>query len=419
MATPRPRAPTHGALSISWPNSGTDLIPRAWFLAPGRFRSEHPVVSDGETVTAECLVVVRDSTATLDYPDTASNRRNGIERGQTVLEFRDERRLGAPAARWWPHGSSDVLREGAKATTWPADLVLPEEQAAGGNPLFVANPEELAASVATFDAANVDDQQVVMGNNPRYFVHVQSGTKHLFGLSKFVVFHGIGIDDYLDGMWLETSGTPARDHIEKLTGLPWEPLTTLPRALQQEFVQRFRAKRSLEAVLGAKVLSLGAVATKAAVRTTTRTSRRVMSPQELEQRLARQSELGRVGEKIALRFERERLAERLGAEAYRLVKHVAKDDVSAGCDIISDDPDGRRYIEVKASTGPVRRFFISEGELRMLRSVGENGYLYLVRITDEKKARGEVEVIANAGAWLDAPDVLHPVAFEARRPHKP
>ncbi len=96
-------------------------------------------------------------------------------------------------------------------------------------------------------------------------------------------------------------------------------------------------------------------------------------------REARNSALGRAGEELALRFERERLS-RLGHERLAgKVEHVAHTQGDGlGFDILSFEPDGReRFIEVKTTAfAKETPFFASSSEVEFARINAAGYHLY-------------------------------------------
>ena len=56
------------------------------------------------------------------------------------------------------------------------------------------------------------------GNAPKYFVHIQNGEKHSFGLSKFCAFKDISVEEYISTCRYKTNGGTTQKYIAKLTG---------------------------------------------------------------------------------------------------------------------------------------------------------------------------------------------------------
>ena len=217
---------TNQAWQIRWAPSRVHSIPQDWFAEIGSFKGRHPAGEGPTPGLADCQVIGRPSSATLVYASTANNRQHGVERGQMVLVFDGTRRNRIAAARWWSPGelhptTGDV---GAAALGVVAFRANPGQ---GWNPLLVANREELAQSVMAFEEAHPATQQRIMGNNPRYFVHVLDRQQHCFGLSKFVAFHEASPEQYRGELRLLKKGDATRDHIERLSGLPWKPVHSL------------------------------------------------------------------------------------------------------------------------------------------------------------------------------------------------
>lgn len=406
-------------LAISWRGFYTDIIPSTWFANVGSFRSRHPVQGDDFSVLAECRLLVRDRTATLTYPASAANVRNGIDQGQTVIRFVDAARAAVESVAWGPYGSAQLLPRKVRNISWPQEEPKPGLVSAAAKLPLVANLDELIGAVATFDAASKSEQLDVMGNHPKFFVHVQTGRKHLFGLSKFVAFNEISVDDYCEEMWTWTSGTPARNHIETLTGRTWISLAKVAHPLRDVFTTWLAERRSSPANLNDLfLLSLGpqkVPPTRAGKGR--QLGRRELTPEQLAQKLERQSALGKAGEIVACRWEIKRLTKDRVVDAAKKVKHTAKKNVAAGYDIESDDPRGRRFIEVKSCTTRRGRFFLSENETQVLECLGGQGFLYLVHVTRVKPPQGKVvEMIQDPISRLKRLNKLRPVVYEVKLP---
>jgi Domain of unknown function (DUF3883) len=107
-------------------------------------------------------------------------------------------------------------------------------------------------------------------------------------------------------------------------------------------------------------------------------ARRPMTPEDLLSQLDRRSELGRQGEEVAVRHERDRL-HKLGCTAPDdHVEHVALEDVGLGYDIRSTWPGHERCIEVKTSSAAGADFYVSVNERQVLKDLGDKGWIYRV-----------------------------------------
>ena len=273
---------------------------------------------------------------------------------------------------------------------------------------FASTPEELTDSVLTFSAAPSAQQREVIGSNPIYFAHVVEGGKHHFGLSKFVAFRDVSIQDYIDKERNTTSGGDTRKHIARVTGQEWTPLGEATDAVRTAFLRWFER-------LPGNPLRSDQIRLLTLDRShTVRRKKRSLSPEELQRRLAEQAETGRIGEDIAVKHEWERLRLSGYNKSTAKVLHVAKDNAAAGYDIRSVCEGEVRCIEVKATVGKVGRFFISRGELEAMRTGGSEAYLYLVKIDSKEHETGKVvREIRNPYGALNSEEVLNPVLYEA------
>jgi hypothetical protein len=112
-------------------------------------------------------------------------------------------------------------------------------------------------------------------------------------------------------------------------------------------------------------------------------SRRIaktLSPEQLERLQEAQTRQGADAEEYVLRFERNRLQ---GHVQLQLVRRVSLVNTAAGYDIESFEglrsflPD--RFIEVKSYCG-TEHFFLSLGELKAAKELGERYYIYLIDV---------------------------------------
>lgn len=122
-------------------------------------------------------------------------------------------------------------------------------------------------------------------------------------------------------------------------------------------------------------------------------ARRPMTPEDLLSQLDRRSELGRQGEEVAVRHERDRL-HKLGCTAPDdHVEHVALEDVGLGYDIRSTWPGHERCIEVKTSSAAGADFYVSVNERQVLKDLGDKGWIY--RVAPGASGLEVVETICN------------------------
>lgn len=107
-------------------------------------------------------------------------------------------------------------------------------------------------------------------------------------------------------------------------------------------------------------------------------ARRPLTPEDLLSQLDRRSELGRMGEEVAVHHERDRLR-KLGCTAPDdHVEHVALEDVGLGYDIRSTWSGHERCIEVKTSSAAGADFYVSVNERQVLKDLGDKAWIYRV-----------------------------------------
>ena len=118
-----------------------------------------------------------------------------------------------------------------------------------------------------------------------------------------------------------------------------------------------------------------------------RKKKRKQSQGDIDDSLKIQKEVGRIGEKIVLKFEKNRLQEAGCVDEAEHVDQISEDWANKGYDINSFDgnspelqPD--RFIEVKSSTGKKFSVFWSENEIEVARELGKRYWIYFVSEID-------------------------------------
>ncbi|MEG1564700.1 MAG: DUF3883 domain-containing protein [Bacteroides sp.] len=135
---------------------------------------------------------------------------------------------------------------------------------------------------------------------------------------------------------------------------------------------------------------------------------------ELERRLERQRRTGEAGEKVAYRYECDRLRALGCAAPEAAVTSLTSSDVSAGYDLLSKFGGETRCIEVKSSTWREDSFFISESERSTLERLGGCGHLYLVLVNEEDPGKSKVIMEIREPFGVDGLVELSPVAYSAK-----
>ena len=114
-----------------------------------------------------------------------------------------------------------------------------------------------------------------------------------------------------------------------------------------------------------------------------RKKKRKQSQGDIDDSLKIQKKIGQIGEKIVLKFEKNRLKEAGCVDEAEHVDQISEDWANKGYDIDSFDgnspelqPD--RFIEVKSSTGKKFSVFWSENEIEVARELGKRYWIYFV-----------------------------------------
>lgn len=254
--------------------------------------------------------------------------------------------------------------------------------------------------------------RAAIGNNPIYFVHVANGTESLFALSKFCAFRDVSLEDYVAGEKRDIGGNEAQKRISRICGKEWTPLKSTPRPLQQKFLRWF--KELTNGKLSIDPIHLLTIDHKGKPR---ERIKRIISPEELQRRLAAQTKAGKIGEEIAFSYEKKRLIS-LGADIDTMdLQHVSLLNTAAGFDIRSAYKKKIRYIEVKASTSSDPTIYVSPNEISTLQKHGQSAYLYIVHITDVRKRLGKVIAeIQNPFAYGNKTAWLSPAQYSGKPP---
>jgi hypothetical protein len=274
--------------------------------------------------------------------------------------------------------------------------------------MFIENKSALVASVQAFMDAP-EYWRDAISSKPKYFVCAFDKDKALFGLSKFCAFDSITLQEYVVKYRHHANGTQTQKKIAKVTGQHWIPLSEVSRNIKDSFEKWFSSIVGNR--IGRENLHIMVIDDTPSNRAK---SKRSISPEELEKQLHRQNEVGKIGEKIAVQYEIERLRN-LGVKSPETkVSHVAIVNVAAGFDIRSECPEGTRYIEVKSSTAFTGAFYVSPNEIDTLRMHADSGYIYMVEVTDLDSGEGVVkQEIANPFPEGERCQLLTPVLYKA------
>ena len=109
-----------------------------------------------------------------------------------------------------------------------------------------------------------------------------------------------------------------------------------------------------------------------------------ISETEFDTILEEQKELGIRGEQAVLQDEKDYLIKNGRADLANNIRHISKQSVSEGYDIISYDLDGNnKFIEVKTSTKYASNFYITDNELKSAEYLKHKYWIYRVIFTDK------------------------------------
>jgi hypothetical protein len=95
----------------------------------------------------------------------------------------------------------------------------------------------------------------------------------------------------------------------------------------------------------------------------------------------RKSQIGEAGERVAVRYEVQRLRSCGCPNPEQFVKLISIEDVGRGYDLESTYPDNERCIEVKTSTRGSDGFYLSLNERKVLAREGIRAWIYLVELS--------------------------------------
>ena len=137
-----------------------------------------------------------------------------------------------------------------------------------------------------------------------------------------------------------------------------------------------------------------------------------MSPEELLKKLERQSEIGARGEELLL--ERLKADFKVDGDSKKSLIHTSQTNASAGYDIEYHFEDEQRYIEVKTTTTSLDAdFFFTTNEYEVLKSKGDEGYLYRVLLDEDLNDIVDFKIERNPFGDKETSD-FKAIAFKAR-----
>lgn len=104
---------------------------------------------------------------------------------------------------------------------------------------------------------------------------------------------------------------------------------------------------------------------------------------QFEELLRKKKEIGALGEEKVFEYEKKYLIENGRHNLANNVRHISKESISEGYDIISYDLNGNnKYIEVKTSQQKDANFFITDNELTKAKALHNKYWIYRVIFND-------------------------------------
>ncbi len=105
-----------------------------------------------------------------------------------------------------------------------------------------------------------------------------------------------------------------------------------------------------------------------------------LSEEDFRKLQERRFEIGQLGEKYIVKYERRNLIKIGRNDLADKVRRISEEDIGAGYDILSFDINGgSKYIEVKTTTGTGSTFELTANELHTAEKLGQQYWLYFVR----------------------------------------
>jgi hypothetical protein len=276
---------------------------------------------------------------------------------------------------------------------------------------FARTIDDVVESSLTF-SDHPEYWREAVGSSPKYFTHIVEQGRHCFGLSKYCAFRNVEVRQYVSRLRNTTNGNITQRHISKLADTTWTPYSKSNPQIRRAFVEWIHSFFPKYQLNNASFISLSRNGTTSERR---RRKPSVISPDNLQKKLRRQTEIGRVGELIALKHEIERLRKAGIPNPEECVEHVSLVNSAAGFDIWSrPSKTSVRFIEVKASTSTADTFFITKNEVDTLKEHGSDAFLYFVFVKDISKREGKVvSELQDPIKHFESNGSLEPILFRA------
>jgi hypothetical protein len=267
---------------------------------------------------------------------------------------------------------------------------------------FVDDKDEVVNSVLEFNK-EANYYRELVGNNPHYFLHLEKGGRHFFGLSKFCAFKNITIAAYIREFRYATDGGKTQNHLRKIISQDWIEYSNSSEIIKLSFEKWVHSYFPKYKVIRAQFITIQSG------QNLKKSCNLRQTQEELEKILELKKIIGSIGEEIAYQYEYNRISQLGAIDATKHITHTSLYDVNAGFDIFSDFDGEVRLIEVKSNVNGIGDIYITRNELQNFKLNTDKSYLYVVSITDLKKRRGKVEkIITN----IEDLGKLEPILFK-------
>jgi len=122
---------------------------------------------------------------------------------------------------------------------------------------------------------------------------------------------------------------------------------------------------------------------------------------KFEEILEKNKEIGALGELKAIEHEKKYLIENGRSDLANNVRHISKQSISEGYDIISYDLEGNsKYIEVKSGRHREINFYITDNELEIAKRLKDSYWIYRVIFLNDQKH--EIVTIQNPSKKIES-----------------
>jgi hypothetical protein len=248
---------------------------------------------------------------------------------------------------------------------------------------FVENSDQLIDSVVEF-YSKPEYYKQVLRSSPKYFVHFKQNGTHLFGLSKFCACKNITVEEYISTYRYKTDGGTTQKHISRIINQQWIRRNNVDNEVKVAFDKWITDFFPNYSVVNASFITLTVKKSKLPQK------RGSISLDALLKNLERQTQIGKVGEEIAYKFEIARYKEAGVNDSSFVVDIVSNKNAAAGYDIYSSAKKETRFIEVKSSLSGTQDFYVTANEIQTLTTLGKEAFLYFVHIINLKRKIGNV-----------------------------